>query len=236
MAIQDNLMAAWDFRSGSGGTIADAVDGVVLTLAGATFSGGGLLCDANNERAFITAPAGLRITGPMSIGVVFDIIGTPTDDAGIFGLNYSEPESAPVAGATLSINSGVFRINTNNGTDFRNAIGGTASTADDYNLLGCFRASSIELYSAGLSIADASPGTLTPRIYDSTAAIFAGCAQESVGRNPNVRIKTAYLWDADKTADVAAFAADPEGDTWAPWSVPPEPPTPRLVVEFFRPS
>jgi hypothetical protein len=32
MAIEDNLLAAWDFASGSGGTIADAVSGVTLSL------------------------------------------------------------------------------------------------------------------------------------------------------------------------------------------------------------
>jgi hypothetical protein len=217
MAIGDDLVAAWDFASGSGGTIADAIGGVTLTLDGATFSGGGLLCDANDERAAVTAPAGLKFGAwPITIGVYFDLIGTPTNGAGIFGTNYAVPESSPFFGYAVDTAAGpVARAWFNSIGNFVSLSGATTLSGTGISLLITFTANRREIWLNGVSDANDTVPWTTPPSYDSTAEVFAGAYMDGLSRNPNIRLRQAYIWDADKTADVAAFAADPDGSSWA---------------------
>lgn len=235
MAIEDNLVAAWDFASSD---LVDAVGGVTLALDGATFSGGGLLADANDERAAVLAPAGLKIgSWPLTIAVYFDLIGTPTDGAGIFGVNYSVPESSPYFGYALDTTTGpVARAWFNSTGNFISLAGATTLSGTGIALMLTFDANRREIWLNGVSDANDTTPWVTAPSYTASSEVFAGAYMDGLARNPNVRVRQAYIWNADKTADVAAFAADPDGSTWAPWSAPAGPtintsiPTSRMTI------
>lgn len=216
MALIDGRVESWDARSASGGSLVGHVLGTILTLAGgASFSGGGLLCDADGEAAAIApAPAALKETGgAFSFGISLEMLGTPPNYATEIACSYDAAFSNPYLGYSLSKNdSGNWQLNTNNAGGYLALDSAVAPSTGIQNFLLIVTNTRRALYRNGTLIAE-STTTISPPNFQSDA-IF-GLGDIVGGRNANARIFAAHFWDEDKTDDVAAFAADPDGDSWA---------------------
>lgn len=215
MALTDNLVAAWDFSGGSGSTIADVINAIVLALAGgADFSGGGLTCNASGERASVTAPGTLKITGgALSFGVNVDVLATPDNYAPLIGCGYNAAFSNPYWGYGLIKNdSGFWAIDFNDGGTYTQLASTTAPTTGLQNFLVVVSNSARRIYRNGTLIAEATTTVAAPT-YD-TDAIF-GVGNVPGAGNSQARLMQGYVWAGDRSADASAFNADPDGTDWA---------------------
>lgn len=217
MALTDGLAAAWNFAASE---LEDVVGGVTLALDGASFSGGGLLCNSASHRAAVTAPGGLRFTtGVISIGVHLDIL---TDEAtgdfnpGVFGVNYAAAGGGGVHGYGVDKAAGII-AKTNFGSlqvPIADNVG-LYDPADDQNLLIIVSNARRAAYLNGTLLGEVVSDLDWPLGYGTDPEVYVGAQFAGNGLVPGVRVRAAYIWDEDKSAEAADFDDDPGGTTWA---------------------
>lgn len=217
MALTDNLIAAWDFSTGSGTTIADVISGIILTRVGATFASGGLLCDADGEHAVVLAPTALKIGGgALSFGFNCDILGAPPPNyASYMGCSYSDnPAENPYWAYVLYKNdSGHLAAAYNNAGTYGEHTTSTAPVTGEQNFLVVIANGRRAVYRNGTLMATAETATIAAPNYTSTSQFSVG--DWVGGRNINTVFKQAYVWAGDRSSDAGAYNSDPIGAGWA---------------------
>lgn len=216
MALNDNLVAAWDFSTGSGSTIVDVVNSITLTLSGATFDSGGLLCDADGEVASVTAPTALKITGgALSFAWNGNILSAPPANyASWMGCSYNDAFGNPYWGyAHIKNDSGNHSIDFNNAGTYTAFATTTAPVTGAQNFLLVVANGLRTIYRNGTELTTGATSAVSAPTYDTTALF--GVGDLVGGRNINTRFFQAYVWNADKSADASAFNSDPTGSGWA---------------------
>ena len=219
MAIGTNLVAAWNFTTASGSTATDVVNGIIVTLSsGAAFSGGGLTLNAADALASVVAPSVLKITGgAITVAAYIDVLASPPNNVFFTEVSYNDPalNSSPFVAYGQFSRSGDWGIRSSDGTTlFTDDSLAVIPTANGQDVMTVISNAKRQQYVGGSSVFLDSTVRTAP-VYTTTSQLRFGYTTNASGVTPAYRVRAAYIWNADKTADLAAFHADPGGTTWA---------------------
>lgn len=211
--IGDDLVAAWDFTKDSD-QLVDFVDSITLALnGGAALSGGGVLCDADGEKANVVTPVSLRLALPLTIACDFDLLGATGTYATFFGAAYDIPFGAPYLGYAVSAypdSSPSFKVEGNSSGVYDQYQTGIVLGTGRRRFMAVFTSTGRKLYIDGTLVADNTTTAYTNPTYDTESEFGIG---DLIGNgNSNSQYYRLFVWSSDKSSDAAAWAADTDDD------------------------
>lgn len=199
--VRAKKLEAFFLFNEAAGACVDLVRGVrVSTHSGATRERG-LRCDAADEGAEITTPTHLQLQPPLTVAARVKILGTPTNNASIFGVTHNNTDSSPFESYQLAIEAtGKFVLNFNNGVILQQASSSVAPVVgEEVTLVGVVVGGATKLYRNGVEIASnaAAIGSLA---YGASTLLCAG-DYTGISRTTNMRILWGGIWSRALTQD-----------------------------------
>ncbi len=183
--------------------LADLVRGFNLTgtckLRPVTSGGNGLSFDSLDDGAEAVIPAYLKLPNPVSIDVWLYALGTPTDNANYFGVNYDSAGGSPFTcyqlGAGGGGSAGVVVFNWNSAGAFTqlNSSAAVPTAGQLTHLCAVKTDAAATLYMNGVSIATRSTSVASAN-YSSTSVLIAGDAS-GFSRNSNMIFLDGRVWN-----------------------------------------
>jgi hypothetical protein len=198
--LRTGLMGCYAVNEGSGPYLYDATGNLPLEITSGTttaWSPGtvpGLSCASGNAGAIATVPSGLQFNWPMSFAIGFRFLGTPTANANIFGLLYSNTSTSPYNVWSLANYTSLdIQLTYNNGGTLVQDVVETLSIGVDYVLSATVAANSQVVYLDGSQVYSATAAISAPT-YGAVPTLAIGANPEVTSRNPELLCYWAAWW------------------------------------------
>jgi hypothetical protein len=210
------LKGFYALNEGSGPILGDATGNLPLAISAGTttaWASGetrGLSATGGNAGAIATVPSGLQLNWPISFAIGFRFLGTPTANANILGLLYTNTSTNPYNVWSLANYTSLdIQLTYNNGGTLVQDVVETLSIGVDYVLSATVAANSQGVYLNGSRVYSASTAISGPT-YGAFPTLAIGANPQVTTRNPELLCYWAAWWSRIlQPSEHAALAVNP---------------------------
>jgi hypothetical protein len=163
------------------------------------------ICGSTGVGDEVVADAALKLSHPISLAMTVQFRGTPTSNAGVFGVAFDNADGNPYLSYCFYTPTGTpaLSVSAADGSTFRSFETGVtaASITTPERWLGVIHGAGVEIYRNGVNVLTTAVARSSPN-YSATSLLFVG-DYSGINRNSNCNVSDGTIWNRQLSASDA---------------------------------